>query len=159
MPDEAYARFTENLAELLATWHLPRATGKVYAVLLLAEEATTLEALREATGLSAGQVSTSVRELTSWGLARTWTGRGTRRLYVQAESGLETLLEASHRRARLFIDALRAGEELVAPASAASDRLNDIVALFDGYVAAGEQILAGRRPRAVRSDHGTKQER
>ncbi|WP_106815725.1 GbsR/MarR family transcriptional regulator [Microbacterium timonense] len=145
MPNDAAERFADSLADLLATWHLPRATGKVYAVLLLDEQATTLQSLRERTGLSTGQVSTSIRELTSWGLAHTWTGEGTRRIYVEATSGLEVLLEASHRRARLFIDALRAGEDLLSPASAARERLSDIVTLFDGYVDAGEQILAGRR--------------
>ena len=143
--DDRRERFADGLADLLASWNLPRATGRVYAALLLSDAPVTLDALQDETGLSKGQTSTSVRELASWGLARTTTRRGGRRLYVEAEAGLDTLLDASHRRARLFITALRDGEELVPSGSAARDRLQDVVALFDGYVSAGEQILARRR--------------
>lgn len=143
--DDRRERFVEGLADLLASWSLPRATGRVYAALLLSDAPVTLDALQDETGLSKGQTSTSVRELASWGLARTTTRHGGRRLYVEAEAGLDTLLDASHRRARLFIAALRGGEELVPADSRARDRLHDVVALFDGYVSAGEQILASRR--------------
>lgn len=143
--DERRERFAEGLADLLASWNLPRATGRVYATLLLGEEPMTLDDLQEATGLSKGQASMSVRELTSWGLARTTTRRGGRRLYIEAETGLDTLLDASHRRARLFIDALRGGEDLAPAGSAARGRLDDVITLFDGYIAAGESILARRR--------------
>jgi biotin operon repressor len=153
--DDRRERFADGLADLLAAWNLPRATGRVYAALLLSDAPVTLDALQDETGLSKGQTSTSVRELASWGLARTTTRHGGRRLYVEAEAGLDTLLDASHRRARLFIAALRGGEELVPADSTARDRLQDVVALFDGYVAAGEQILARRRdvgvPRATPS--------
>lgn len=142
--DERRERFADGLADLLASWNLPRATGRVYAALLLSLDAVTLDALQETTGLSKGQTSTSVRELTSWGLARTATRHGGRRLYVEALGGLDTLLDASHRRARLLVDLLRQGEELVPAGSAAHARLDDVVSLFDGYVAAGEQILARR---------------
>lgn len=153
--DERHARFADGLADLLASWNLPRATGRVYAALLLSSEPVTLDELQETTGLSKGQTSTSVRELTSWGLARTATRHGGRRLYVEALGGLDTLLDASHRRARLLVDLLRQGEELVPAGSAARGRLGDVVTLFDGYVAAGEQILArrsGRTPPPAREE-------
>lgn len=60
-------QFAESLVDLLADWQLPRATGRVHASILLTKEPITLDELTNATGLSKGQVSTAVRELTSWG--------------------------------------------------------------------------------------------
>ena len=143
--DEPREHFAAALADLLASWNLPRATGRVYAVLLLNESPVTLDELQETTALSKGQTSTSVRELTAWGLARSTTRQGGRRLYVEATAGLDTLLDASHRRARLFIDALRTGDDLLPADSPAHTRLPDRITLFEGYITAGEHILSHRR--------------
>lgn len=129
--NEQEEHFAHNLAELLATWRLPRATGRTYAVLLLSETPLTLDVLQTKTGLSKGQTSTSVRELTSWGLALSTTRSGTRRLWVEAQAGIDTLIEASNQRARLFIDTLREGGTIVPPASHAGTRLTDLISLFD----------------------------
>lgn len=53
-----------------------------------------------------------MRELVSWGLARTISQPGSRRLLVEATDGLESLLSASHDRARAFIHVLGEGEHL-----------------------------------------------
>ena len=135
--------FINAVGDLLASWSLSRATGRIYGALLLEDYPVSLDHLADVVGLSKGQVSTSTRELTAWGLARAIPQPGSRRLLLEAVGGLDALLEASHRRARRFIDSLQEGRALVAQQPAARRRLDDVITLFDGYITAGEQILRG----------------
>ncbi|MGI5217124.1 GbsR/MarR family transcriptional regulator [Nocardia sp. CA-290969] len=133
-------QFVNAMGDMLATWNLPRATGRVYGDLLLRGEAASSEQLRTDLSLSSGAVSTAVRELVSWGLARTIPQPGSRRLLVEAVGGFEQLLAASHERTRTFVRTLRAAEELTENAHAAA-RLRDVTNLFTSYVEAGEYVL------------------
>ncbi|MEU3166132.1 transcriptional regulator [Streptosporangium sp. NPDC006930] len=132
--------FITSVGDLLASWNLPHATGRVYGLLLVTEEATSLDAIAAELELSKGAVSTAVRQLDSWGLAKVIPQPGSRRLLVEATGGIESLLEASHSRARTLIAALRDGEALVSPGPA-QDRLRDVIGLFSGYVDVGSQML------------------
>ncbi|QLD10825.1 GbsR/MarR family transcriptional regulator [Microbacterium oleivorans] len=136
--------FINAVGDLLGSWNLSRATGRVYGALLLEEAPVSLDHLGAAVSLSKGQVSTSTRELAAWGLARTVPQAGSRRVLVEATKGLESLLEASQRRARTLVNALASGRGLVAPGSVAERRLEDVIDLFDGYVNAGDEILRNR---------------
>ncbi|MEV0629630.1 GbsR/MarR family transcriptional regulator [Nonomuraea wenchangensis] len=139
--------FVTSVGDLLASWNLPHATGRVYGLLLVTEEPASLDAIAAELELSKGAVSTAVRQLDSWGLARVIPQPGSRRLLIEATAGIESLLEASHARARTLIAALRDGEDLVGPGPA-QDRLHSVIDLFAGYVAVGDQLLsAGRRQR------------
>jgi hypothetical protein len=146
-PDERAAderpQFIDALGDVLASWNLPRSTGRVYGALLLRAEPVTFDDLRAELQLSAGAVSTGVRELVSWGLARTIPQAGSRRLLVEAAGGFEQLLAASHERTRAFIRVLDAGAALV-DGPRAGERLADVTALFEGYVDAGERMLRAR---------------
>lgn len=135
-----HEQFVNAMGDTLATWNLPRATGRVYGDLLLRGEATSAEQLRTDLSLSSGAVSTAIRELVSWGLARTIPQSGSRRLLVEATGGFEQLLAASHERTRAFVRTLRAAEELTENAHAAT-RLRDVTNLFTSYVDAGEHVL------------------
>ncbi|WP_440071374.1 GbsR/MarR family transcriptional regulator [Streptosporangium sp. OZ121] len=132
--------FITSVGDLLASWNLPHATGRVYGLLLVTEEATSLDVIAAELQLSKGAVSTAVRQLDSWGLAKVIPQPGSRRLLVEATGGIESLLEASHARARTLIAALRDGEALVNPGPA-QDRLRDVIGLFAGYVDVGSQML------------------
>jgi len=138
--------FVNAMGDTLATWRLPRATGRVYGFLLLRAEPSSSEELRAELSLSSGAVSAAIRELVSWGLARTIPQPGSRRLLVEAAGGFEQLLVASHERTRAFIRTLRAAEPLTEDAHAAQ-RLNDVTELFTSYVDAGERVLRGRGER------------
>ncbi|MFI6813366.1 GbsR/MarR family transcriptional regulator [Nonomuraea sp. NPDC050328] len=150
MSGERRSAFIGSVGDLLASWNLPHATGRVYGLLLVSEEPQSLDAIAAELTLSKGSVSTAVRQLDSWGLARVIPQPGSRRLLVEAAGGLASLLEASHARAKTLIAALRKGEDLVG-AGPARDRLQDVIGLFAGYVEVGEQMLAtyrrGREPR------------
>lgn len=145
MPATDRDGFIQAIGDLLAAWNLSRATGRTYGQLLLELEPVTLDAIGDALSLSKGAVSTSVRELVSWGLARKIAQPGSRRLLVEATGGLESLLAASHERARSLIQILRSGEEL-ATEPRAQQRLRDVTDLFEGYVDAGDHMLHHRRP-------------
>lgn len=139
-------RFADSMGDMLAAWNLPRATGRVYGHLLLKAEASTAEELQEALRLSSGAVSTAVRSLVAWGLARTIPQSGSRRLLIEAAGGFEQLLAASHERAHAFIRTLRSAESL-AEDDRAARRLADVTDLFAAYVEAGEGMLRSRADR------------
>jgi DNA-binding transcriptional regulator GbsR (MarR family) len=138
------ADFIESVGDALAGWHLSRATGRVYGFLLLRAEPETLDVIGAELGLSTGGVSTAVRELVSWGLARTIPQPGSRRLRVEAVGGFEQLLAASHERSRAFIRTLHAGAAL-ADGPRPRERLRAVTDLFEGYVDAGDEMLRRRR--------------
>ena len=145
MPATDRDGFIQAVGDLLVAWNLSRATGRTYAQLLLEPEPVTLDAIGDALSLSKGAVSTSVRELVSWGLARKIAQPGSRRFLVEATGGLESLLAASHERARSLIQILRSGEELTREPRT-QRRLRDVTDLFEGYVDAGAHMLHHRRP-------------
>ncbi|HWS52017.1 MAG TPA: MarR family transcriptional regulator [Microbacterium sp.] len=136
-------RFINAMGDTLVSWNLPRATGRVYGYLLLRGDPSTSDELRAELSLSTGAVSTAIRELVSWGLARTIPQPGSRRLLVEAAGGFEQLLAASHERARVFIRTLRAASDLTESENA-SARLRDVTDLFATYVDAGERVLRER---------------
>ncbi|MBX3196469.1 MAG: transcriptional regulator [Microbacteriaceae bacterium] len=137
--------FVQAVGDLLAAWHLPHAAGRTYGQLLLEPAPASLDHLGAVLGLSKGAISTAVRELTSWGLAHTIAQPGSRRLLVEATSGLDTLLQASQDRARMLVRMLQDGEQLTtSPVSA--ERLRDVTDLFEGYVDAGSDAIRRRHP-------------
>ncbi|GAB3470060.1 GbsR/MarR family transcriptional regulator [Actinophytocola sediminis] len=143
MMGPAQQQFVNDMGDTLAAWRLPRATGRVYGFLLLHGDPSSSDRLRAELSLSSGAVSTAIRELVSWGLARTIPQAGSRRLLVEAAGGFEQLLAASHERARVFIRNLQAAEQLTETADA-TQRLRDVTALFTTYVDAGERVLRDR---------------
>jgi DNA-binding transcriptional regulator GbsR (MarR family) len=135
-------RFIDGVGDILASWNLPRATGRVYGYLLLHAVPVASEELRSELRLSAGAVSTATRELVLWGLARTIPQPGSRRLLVEAAGGFEQLLAASHERARMFVRTLRAGRPLTE--GKAAERLDAVTGLFEAYIEAGAAMLRHR---------------
>lgn len=138
--------FVQAVGDLLASWHLPHATGRIYGQLLLEPAPTSLGQLGTALGLSKGAVSMAVRELSSWGLARTSSQPGSRRLLVEATGNLETLIGASQERSRLLVQAMRGSTHLAA-SPVAAERLRDVSDLLDGFISAGTESLG--RPHRV----------
>ncbi|WP_327151007.1 GbsR/MarR family transcriptional regulator [Nocardia sp. NBC_01329] len=145
MTDEnEQAAFVTAMGDILSTWNLPRVTGRVYGRLLISADPVSLDDLGAALNSSKGAVSTAVRELVSWGLARTIPQPGSRRLLVEATGGFEQLLAASHERTRSFISVLRTGMNSAHDAST-QDRIGEIAEFFEAYVDAGDKMLRGRR--------------
>ncbi|MEV4065917.1 GbsR/MarR family transcriptional regulator [Nonomuraea dietziae] len=144
MSEDGRQTFIASVGDLLASWNLPHATGRTYGLLLLSEKPLSLDTIAAELALSKGAVSTAVRQLDSWGLAKVIPQPGSRRLLVEATGGIESLLEASQARARTLIAALREGEALVNPGPA-QERLHEVIGLFTSYVDVGSQMLARYR--------------
>ncbi|MGV2984135.1 GbsR/MarR family transcriptional regulator [Microbacterium sp. AGC85] len=141
--DDDRQRFINTVGDLLTSWNLSRATGRVYGHLLASADPVTSDQLRAELSLSTGAVSASVRELVSWGLARTIPQPGSRRLLVEAAGGFEQLLAASHERGGAFVRTRRAGEDVVEGEHAVS-RLRDVTDLFEAYIDSGDRMLRER---------------
>ncbi|CCH31258.1 MarR family transcriptional regulator [Actinosynnema sp. NPDC047251] len=146
------AAFVAALGDLLASWHLPRATGRVYGQLLLNADPASLDDLGTTLELSKGAVSTAVRELVSWGLARTIPQPGSRRLLVDAAGGFDQLLAASHARTRVFVRVLRDGTRL-ADDDHAKSRLTEVADFFTAYIDAGDAMLRDRTTHTAEGTH------
>lgn len=140
---EEREQFVNAMGDTLASWNLSRSTGRTYGYLLTRAAPASSDELRAGLGLSAGAVSTAMRELVSWGLARTIPQPGSRRLLIEAAGGFEQLLAASQERSRAFIRTLRSGRSLTEDARAAR-RLDAVTDLFEAYVDAGERMLRDR---------------
>lgn len=143
-------RFTTTMGDLLASWNLPHVTGRIYGLLLLSGKPLTLDDIATELQVSKASASTGVRQLSSWGLARTLPQGGTRRLLVEAAGGLEDLLVASHARARALISTLREGDTLI-DSDRAKARLRDVLGLFETYVQVGDEMIKRHRDSQARS--------
>lgn len=140
---ERRAQFSDAMGDILASWNLSRSTGRTYGYLLVRATPASSDEIRAELGLSTGAVSTAMRELVSWGLARTIPQAGSRRLLIEAAGGFEQLLAASQERSRAFIRTLRSGRSLADDERAAA-RLDAVTDLFEAYVDAGERMLRDR---------------
>lgn len=74
--------FIGSVGDLLASWSLPHATGRVYGLLLISQAPRSLDSIAAELTLSKGAVSTAVRQLDSWGLARVIPQPGDRKSVV-----------------------------------------------------------------------------
>ncbi len=75
----------DTLGELMAFWGFKRNMGRIWAVLYLSERPLTAPDLQARLTLSAGAVSTSLRELQRWGAVRKVWVQGARREHYAAE--------------------------------------------------------------------------
>lgn len=72
----------ETMGDLMGFWNFKPSLGKVWAVLYLSPEPLAAEDIEERTGLSSGNVSTSLQELMEWGAVARLPAPGRKRLFV-----------------------------------------------------------------------------
>jgi len=103
----AQDRFIAFWGEMGTRWGVQRSMAEVHALLFISGEPLAAEEIMERLAISRGNVSTTLRQLTEWGLvqrtrARDGRGRGERREYHQAEQDVwklfYTILRARKRR-------------------------------------------------------------
>ncbi len=101
----AVERFVLHWGEMGTRWGVNRSVGQIHALLYLSEKATTAEDIAETLGMARSNVSTSLRELISWGLVRRVHVMGDRRDFFEAETDLwEMLMRISAGRKAREID-------------------------------------------------------
>jgi DNA-binding transcriptional regulator GbsR (MarR family) len=148
----------DTFAELMRFWNFKPSMGRIWAVLYLSEAPVDAAGIERATGLSAGQVSTTLQELEGWGVVRKgFRGEGgARRRVFAAETDILAMV------ARVF----RERELLLVERSIA--QLEEALALLEGAgrgqdegALQGARFLAGRVAgllALVRTGHGIVQQ-
>jgi DNA-binding transcriptional regulator GbsR (MarR family) len=109
----------ETVGELMDFWGFRRAMGIIWTALYLSDEALTQDALMTRTGLSIGAVSTTLSELTTWGVVRRVPTPGDRRRHYVAETDIKKLVlkvfrERELRKVEQMIEHLDEALELLA---------------------------------------------
>ena len=88
--------------EMGTRWGVNRTVSQIHALLYLSPEPLTAEAIAEALSVARSNVSTSLKELQSWGLIRVTHVLGDRRDYFEAEGDtwemLVTIIEERKKR-------------------------------------------------------------
>lgn len=138
---------TDALGELMAFWGFPRSHGRIWAVLYLADSPLCAADLGSLLQLSAGQVSTSLRELEHWEAIHAHRTSGDRRTRYVPETNLFRMVTKVFRERELaqirqLASALqRAKQELAAqrPTSASALGLHAArLRRLEGLIAAAE---------------------
>lgn len=79
-------RFILHWGEMGQVWGVNRSVSQVHALLYLSDEPQTAETVADVLQLARSNVSTSLKELLSWGLVRRVTVIGDRRDHFEAEA-------------------------------------------------------------------------
>ena len=98
-------RYVLHWGEMGARWGVNRSVAQIHALLYLSPQPLTAEEISETLSLARSNVSTSLRELQSWGLVTLVHQMGDRRDHFDSEKDLwATLLTIVEERKRREID-------------------------------------------------------
>lgn len=82
---EVEDRFIEVWGEISQLWGVNRSVGRIHALLYASGEPLDIEAIGDRLQISHGNVSTSIRDLLSWGVLRRVHLPGDRKTYFESE--------------------------------------------------------------------------
>jgi DNA-binding transcriptional regulator GbsR (MarR family) len=101
----AVSLVADTLAELMRFWNFKPSMGRIWGVLYLSAEPLDAAGIEQATGLSAGQVSTTLQELEQWGVVRkAFRGEGAaRRRVFEAETDILAVVARVFRERELLL--------------------------------------------------------
>ena len=139
MPNPETRQFIERMGLAMDRLGLNRTFGRIFGLLMVAEEPMSLDEMVERLHVSKASVSTNARACEEFGLARRVGVRGDRRDYYEIsprafEQVTTKRVAALHAMAGLAAEGLQAvGEE----PSAARERLTE---MLDFYLFMGEQV-------------------
>jgi len=85
---EAIERFVLHWGEMGAVWRVNRSVAQIHALLYVSDKPMTAEDIAERLAMARSNVSTSLRELTGWGLVRRVHVMGDRRDHYEAEGDM-----------------------------------------------------------------------
>jgi len=151
----AIQQFVLHWGNLGDRWGVNRSVSQIHALLYAADKPLTAEEIADALGIARSNVSTSLRELTSWDLIRTVPVLRDRRTFYVAETDLWTLVSriAAGRKQRELDPAAEALRECLAAAENDSEvsavamrRLRDMLEFVERSSRWYEQMI--RLPRS-----------
>lgn len=129
----AQHEFVEDMGHLMATWGLPRNTGRLYAYLLLRAGPVSLDEIARHLGIAKSGASVGARQLAGFGLARPTGERGTRRIRYEPVYSFEPMFAARQRQFRDFLRRLHEGAR-VAPSGPPRQRLHGMADAMERLV-------------------------
>src|SRR5262245_33673437 len=148
---EAVHNFVLHWGNMGDRWGVTRSISQVQALLYLSEKPLTADEIAAKLDMARSNVSTSLRELTSWNLIRRVPVLGDRRDYFEAETDLWTMVQriAAGRKERELDPAAVALRECLAEARADSavspqlrQRLEEMLSFVERAGGWYEQMLA-----------------
>ena len=147
---EPVERFVLHWGDLGTHWGVNRSIAQLHALLYLAEQPMTAQAIAEQLGIARSNVSNSLKELLAWKLIRRVPVRGDRRDHYEAETDLwEVVKRIAEGRKTREVDPARVALESCAAAAendprvsdTARRRLNDMATFVESLNTWYEQML------------------
>src|SRR5512135_2888140 len=154
-PEAATDAFLERMARATTMEGFPRIAGRIFALLLVSEEAVSLEEMAARLGASKASVSSDARALEQRGLAERVGRPGDRRDYYRVADDLfEGAVAIRVARWQAFQAALREGRRCLPGRNGAlRRRFDQLDAAFEALTTAATRAL--RRWRGARARGGT----
>lgn len=138
--------FVDDFGQLFARYGLPLTFGRVFALLLVADEPLTLDNLSEELQVSKSAISVATRDLGRLGVARRLGRPGSRRVLYEASDDMLPIFEAQFTRIRESLVLLHRANAFV-PSGRVRERMRQMEALHEFWLAEGEGIVQRWRTR------------
>jgi DNA-binding transcriptional regulator GbsR (MarR family) len=138
--------FIEDMGHYMLGLALPRNTGRVYGYLLLRTEPASQDRIAADLGIAKSGASVAIRQLVQFGLARTISERGSRRLLYEALHNLDAILAARNTQVVELMERLRQGAR-VAPPGPGREGLEEMAEMLQEVVAEVPAMLERIRDR------------
>jgi predicted transcriptional regulator len=139
-------RFVDAMGLLLSRYGVAATLGRVFALLLINDDALSLDDIATWLGTSKSGTSVAARDLERLGLVRRRLTRGSRRILYEASDDMVPIFEAQFGRIRQQRCLLQRGEQLVQPGRA-RHRLRTMLALHDFWLSQSAGIIQRWRER------------
>jgi len=142
--DSAISTFTEQMGLVFEAEGLPRISGKIFAYLVVGDEAFSLAELSEKLQVSRGSISTNTRLLENIGMVERVSRPGDRQSYYSiTENPYARLLEGSIQRLRKAHRVVENAEsELFAGDESALEKLGELSNFYGRFIEGYESILS-----------------
>ena len=141
-------RFVERAGLLWENDGLPRIAGRIFGLMLVSEDALSLDEIAETLGVSKASVSTDTRLLERMGFIERVSKPGDRKDYYQnTERSFERAIAERIRRMHELEALIESGRELATTRPAVRERLDDHHFAFSHITQALETALAALQER------------
>ena len=149
--------FIDTWGEMGSSWGINRSVARVHGLLIVTKRHWTLDEISERLSISRSNVSTSLKELRSWGVVKKIRRDGDRKEYYTCEPDVwQMLFSILRERKRREFDPLVKGVSAVSAAAGneggevAAGRLRQLEQMLATFDRLGERALSsGERARAL----------
>jgi DNA-binding transcriptional regulator GbsR (MarR family) len=148
--DQATRDFIESMGRQFEEDGAPRIAGRLFGLLMVQEEPSSLDAVAEQLQVSKGSASSNARLLEQLGIAERVTRAGDRRDYYQISPDIgERTLERALQGLQRMLERLRKGESVPALAPSGRERFGGAIAFHERAMAVVADLLGQVRSRTA----------